>query len=379
MALFDMARKENVPIEAAHVNYHKRDTAQRDEDLVREYCKKYRIPFHLHDYEEGKYKGNFQANARKDRYLFFKEVCEENGLDEVLIAHQEDDLLETYLMQKEKKLGVSYYGLKERNVIEGVEVYRPLLSYTKKDLKEYCDTNHISYGIDESNLRDDYERNRIRHTKIEKMSEDQRNRLLNEIDHRNTAKQEHYERACEALYKEVYTIAQFKKIPYLKDYLSVHFPNRSSSFYEEMKRQLIESEHCLFEGRDVCFSKEYGKIYLFEKREDYSYVFETGKKLKDFKCPYFEIREEGEMIEQFSVNEEDYPLCIRNAGKGDQIVLRYGTKKVNRFFIDRKIPLKDRKTWPVVVNQKGEVIFIPMIGCDINHYCLKEYFFMLKL
>ena len=50
------------------------------------------------------------------------------------MAHQKDDLIETYLMQKERKLGVSYYGLRQSNTIKGVKVFRPLLSYTKKDL-----------------------------------------------------------------------------------------------------------------------------------------------------------------------------------------------------------------------------------------------------
>ncbi|MBQ1775583.1 MAG: tRNA(Ile)-lysidine synthetase, partial [Erysipelotrichaceae bacterium] len=49
MALFDMVRRSNAHIEAAHMNYHKRDTALRDEKIVRAYCERYDIPFHKKD------------------------------------------------------------------------------------------------------------------------------------------------------------------------------------------------------------------------------------------------------------------------------------------------------------------------------------------
>ena len=42
MALFDMARRYGISLVCLHVNYHKRDTAYRDEMIVARYCQKYR-------------------------------------------------------------------------------------------------------------------------------------------------------------------------------------------------------------------------------------------------------------------------------------------------------------------------------------------------
>ena len=378
MALFDMVRKKGVYIEAAHVNYHKRDSALRDERIVEEYCRCYGITFHKLDYDE-KTPGNFQAAARKARYAFFFRICEENGLDAVLVAHQEDDLIETYLMQKEKKLGVSCYGLKRENTIEGVNVERPLLEFSKKELLDYCRENDVPYGIDESNLENGYERNRIRHEVIEKMGGDKRRKLLAEIKERNLRKRKRYEKAQAALAGDSYSVSLFSRIPYLIDYLSVHFPHSSKNKLLEMKRQLIEAKRCVFIGEDICFSKEYGRIRRFNKTEDYTYVFSCFEELKGFLCPYFSLKEEGETIEGVGLREDDFPLTIRNAQKGDVIALRYGNKKVNRFFIDRKILLKERLSWPVMENQKKDIIFVPGIGCDIYHYCEKQKIFMVKL
>lgn len=379
MALFDMARRCGAYIEAAHMNYHKRDTALRDERIVKTYCERYDIPFHKKDFDETKFTGNFQAAARNARYDFFKEICEERRLDEVLIAHQKDDLIETYLMQKERKLGVSYYGLRQSNTIKGVKVFRPLLGYTKQDLLTYCKDHQISYGIDESNESDDYTRNKIRHHKIDKMSVQDKDALVAIIDEKNRKKEEHYRKACLALNKEKYTILQFKKVPYLKEYLFVHFDHPSASFIKEMKRQLLESKHAYFEGKDICLSKEYDQIFLFPKPKAFFYSFPNIESMFKGKNPYFCFKKEGEKIESICLQNTDFPITVRNAKENDAIALRFGTKKLNRFFIDRKIPMALRKMWPVVVNQKGGVIFVPAIGPDVNHYCEIPNVFMVKL
>ena len=159
----------------------------------------------------------------------------------------------------------------------------------------------------------------------------------------------------------------------------MHFPHSSKKRLAEIRRQLIESKRCFFAGEDICFSREYGRIYRFAKTEDYAYVFSCVEELKDFCCPYFCFREEGETIEGVKLQEDDFPVTVRNARAGDFITLRYGKKKVNRFFIDRKILLKDRLSWPLMENRKGDVIFVSGIGCDINHYCEKQKIFMVKL
>ena len=75
MALLDQLNKQGKDIVVAHVNYKHRDTADRDEKIVKEYCKKYDIPVRvLYPVHE---KGNFQAWARDVRYAFFEEVADE--------------------------------------------------------------------------------------------------------------------------------------------------------------------------------------------------------------------------------------------------------------------------------------------------------------
>ena len=380
MALLNMVREKGYAIEAAHVNYHKRKTADRDEKTVRVYCERYGIPFHRKDVYPKDVKGNFQAYARKVRYQYFANLCRRYHLDGVVTAHQQDDLLETFLMQKEKKLGVEYYGLKEETDIEGVRVLRPLLGYTKEELLAYCEEKKLDYGIDESNLTDVYARNRIRHHSKELLSEKERKQLLKEIEHKNKMKQKELERVSAYPEEASYTVKQFMKLPYLKTYLRMKFPHSSDRKLEEMIRQLKESEKCHFSQDRFHIVKEYGRIDVFTLTEEgYEYRFTSLKRMKKKEYGYFSLSDKGGPMEGVTLKEDDFPIIIRNAREKDHISMRYGKRKLNRFFIDAKIPLRKRLTWPVMVNREGNVILVPGIGCDRLHYSEKHNMFMIEL
>jgi excisionase family DNA binding protein len=49
-----------------------------------------------------------------------------------------------------------------------------------------------------------------------------------------------------------------------------------------------------------------------------------------------------------------------------------------KYFIDKKISKKDRLSYPIVLNNRQEVILVPGIGCDCNHYSNKHNLFVLK-
>ena len=379
MALLDIARKKNVYLEAAHMNYHHRDSADRDEKIVRKYCRKHNIKFHKADFCEDDNKGNFQENARNQRYSFFKKVCDKNDLDEVLVAHNMDDFIETYLMQKEKDLGVSYYGIRERNCINDVNVYRPLLNTEKIELEKYCIKNAIEYGIDESNLSDTYTRNRIRHNTVEKMSSNDKKDLYREVLEINKENDKRLKVSEKHLKGSSFDIEYFMNTPYLKLYLHKHFPDRSDKTISEMIRQFKQSRNCHFEGKDILLVKEYGFVSKSVPVTDYSYIFRKKKDMKIGKYGVFSISEKGNSFEGATINNDDFPLTIRNFKSGDKIEMRYGTKGINRFFIDNKIGYYERKMWPVVVNKENRVILVPGIGCDVDHYSEKHNFFVIKL
>ena len=378
MALLDIYRNSDSYIEVVHVNYHKRESAIEDEKLVRRYCRRYGIKFHLlDDYFDGK--GNFQAHARDVRYQYYADICRNNNLDGVLIAHHQDDLLETYIMQKEKNIGVDHYGLAKKITIKGIKVCRPLLNYTKQDLIDYCIENHIDFHIDETNLNDDYTRNRIRHRVIDRLSAIERKELLNEIRQSNKKKKEELKALKPYLVKNSYTYEEFVNIPFLNTYLRLLFPGKSERYYTEIIRQLKQDENYKFIKDDRYLVREYGYVNIFDKPVDYEYVFDNIDDLRCKKYDYFRIAKKGDSFHSATVSDDDFPVTIRNYRNNDYIVMNYGKKRINRFFIDNKISMKDRLSYPIVLNRDGSVILVPKIGCDRFHYSHKPNLFVIEL
>ncbi len=104
-------------------------------------------------------KGNFQNRAREIRYQIFRDLKRELDASMIVLAHHEDDQVETILQKIFRGSGPeTWQGMK---IWDG-ELFRPLLTVKKEQILDYCKTEAIPYRIDESNLRSEFARNMIR-------------------------------------------------------------------------------------------------------------------------------------------------------------------------------------------------------------------------
>lgn len=373
MALLDQLNKQGKDIVVAHVNYKHRDTADRDEKIVKEYCKKYDIPVRvLYPVHE---KGNFQAWARDVRYAFFEEVADEFDTKLLYVAHQMDDVIETYLFQKNRNMICDWYGLKEKSVRHGYQIVRPLLNFTKSELQQYCNDNGVSFGIDESNLTNHYTRNVIRHTQIEKMDRKEKEEWILKIQNENDfwqIKREGMEEFFKNWNNDVDALLNQKEAwlyldTFLFHSLCHHF---SRKYMEELCAQL--KGNVLIEIEDHLLERHNEKLYFMPSPKDVYYTL-NELEYKDYK--EFSIMNQGQTIESFSVEASDFPLVVRHVKVNDVISMRFGNKNVHRFFVDRKICKIYRKYWLVVENNAGKVIFVPGLGCDVEHYSQNQQFY----
>lgn len=380
MALLDMCYAAKIDIIAAHMNYLKRESADRDMQIVETYCKERNIPCHI-SFQREECTHNFQAFAREKRYHFYYELIKKYNAKGVLLAHQLDDVLETYLMQEHRHSIPEYYGIKETNTIMNCYVKRPLLEYTKQDLVCYCKEYDISYGEDESNYSRIYTRNRIRMDHINKMTYDEKLKLLEEIKCLNQEKETKQHQIIELYQLWNGEIAFLWELPLHQQealidmmiYETLH-EHVSKKEITQIRSQLSH-KHFRRKLHDYYIQSAYGKVMIVQEETKYSYVLEAISYLK---TPYFAICDHGEVIQGITLKECDFPLTIRNVEKEDKIKLRFGTKNIHRWFIDRKIPINERKMWPVVENAQGNIIFVPKIGCDIEHFSNNPTLFVIK-
>lgn len=387
MALLDMVYHLNKEIVVAHVNYKKRLSADRDQHIVEDYCRQRNIPFFVHiaKKHDG---GNFQNIARIERYDFFNKIMHQEKIKTLLVAHQKDDALETYLFKKKRNsLGESLSILESSNVF-GIHVFRPLLDYYRSELRDYCLKNNIPFGDDETNFTLDYERNRIRILVLGNLTLEQKDALVNKMNHDESEWQLKNEK-IKQIYNKIVVNKHFNyeayldldktlKALFLYRFININtFLTLNKHYLNEIIKQLDSKSNLKIDLGKFNLIKAYSDVYLMENKEviDYSY---TILNLEEMDTPYFKIKLSGEKKDGIYVSKEDFPLTIRNYRVNDKVRMKDYDKDVNRLFIDRKIDRQQRRLIPLVVNAKQEIILIPGIYRLYERKLLQSNIFVVK-
>lgn len=155
--------KCGLKVTALHVNHGLRSAADTESQYVADLCRALNIPSKIFFWTDDKPETGIEAAARAARYKFMTDWCHENGVDTLMLAHQADDQIETFLMNLGRGSGL--YGLAamaRESWRDGIKIVRPLLNIYRSELKKYCDDNGIKYFSDEMNDDEQYTRVRIR-------------------------------------------------------------------------------------------------------------------------------------------------------------------------------------------------------------------------
>ena len=113
-------------------------------------------------------KHSLETAGRHARHAFFARCAQVHRCDRVFLAHHADDQAETVLMNVLR--GSSLRGLGGMRSITEIQVgerrlvlLRPLLAYSREELRNYAAEHGVKYREDSSNQSGDFLRNRIRH------------------------------------------------------------------------------------------------------------------------------------------------------------------------------------------------------------------------
>lgn len=123
-----------------------------------------------------------EARARDARYAFLRKVQEEQGAAAIVTAHHQDDMLETAVLNLLR--GTGRRGLTSLGNAKGLR--RPLLNYTKKDIRTYAKEHDLLWREDSTNADDRYLRNYIRHNILTRFGAEAKAALLERIERART-------------------------------------------------------------------------------------------------------------------------------------------------------------------------------------------------
>ena len=180
MVLANLFLINNLNFSISHCNFQLRGKESDDDELfIKKWCsekniKLYNKKFSTEDYCKNN-KLTIQMGARELRYEWFSELIDKEKYDFIVTAHHIDDQLETFIINSIRGTGIDgLVGIPDKIN----KIIRPLLMCSKDQIKEYSKVNKINYREDSSNDKEDYLRNKIRHSVIPYLKSDDDNVLL---------------------------------------------------------------------------------------------------------------------------------------------------------------------------------------------------------
>lgn len=389
MSLLDFLYTQDYQVIVCHVNYHYRHDSDEDQQLVEMYCKQRNIPLHVKEIDNSeKHDGNFQMQARKERYRFYQDIGTLNYTNKVILAHHKDDVIETILMQLKRNNTEGYLGIQEISEVFSMIVYRPLLSTSKVSLYAYCKEHQVPYHEDYTNFETDFTRDYIRNVVLPSYTKKQKEELVVKADKHNQRYLQE-EEAMKPYYQQYvnqgkicyqqFNDKQLNKMLYFMLKQHIYPPYISKSLLTEIKKELQSKKPNIELSLPVnsLFIKEYDNMYVLNDKQVTGYCLKYSRLVYD-KQEHFYLSLSGHINEGVYVTKKDFPLTIRTFKPSDEIVTSGGTKKVARLFIDYKVPRQQRKIWPIVERFDGTIILIPHIAKNIGYLYTKPNMFVVK-
>ena len=376
----------DIEVVCAHVNHNTGRSGQLEEQqYVKRFCKNHNITFETMTIEEYG-DDNFENEARNIRYNFFESVVLKYNANYLMTAHHGDDLIETIMMRMVRGSNLKgYSGFKKIVEMDNYKIVRPLISYTKKELEEYNEENNVKYFIDATNSSDKYTRNRYRkyllpflksedvnvHHKFLKFSENlnsacnfinkERDKALKRVLLEDSIVIDKFLLEDEYIQREIlyYLLSEF-----YQDDLILLGDKHINLLLELMKSKKANSSINL--PNDVVANKYYN---MLELKRDISEITSYEIELDEYAT-----LPNGHVIERVldtsdnsnytcRLNSRDIalPLIARTRKIGDKMYVKGmdGSKKIKDIFINSKIKLEERDSWPIVLDSKNRIVWVP--------------------
>ncbi len=153
-----IAQRGGVELTAVHVNHQLNPAADAWARFCRTLCRGYGIPLSVKKVEV-KRGNSLEASARAARYSVYAGV----KCDAIALAHNQDDQVETLLLQLLRGSGVKGVSAMPEFRIEKPALLRPLLDVPRSEIVAYARARKLAWVEDDSNADTAFDRNFLRH------------------------------------------------------------------------------------------------------------------------------------------------------------------------------------------------------------------------
>lgn len=383
-------QKRQIRLTALHVNHMIRESeAERDENFCQSFCEAREIPFVSYSANipalAAEQKNGLEETARNERYRILREYAEKEKFDRIATAHNATDNLETLLFHLVR--GMSVHGAGGIHPIRG-NLIRPLLPFKKEEIVLYAQENSLPYVTDSTNADTAYTRNDIRHNVLPHLYRINPEAHAAALRFAESAREddaalyrlaEPY-RACE----DVHTLARLETAILSRVLLIKIAETVNNEISEKHLSALVdkirEADKGSFCGRlslpgkitvvitydTLAFKRDQRKTKLPEEKSERLILKPDTDCLFAGRYRIRLVDEENEPpppdASAMTVRINKEALCgalyLRTRQEGDRYIMGGMTRKIKKMLCDRKVPLEDRQTLPILCDDKG-ILFVP--------------------
>lgn len=392
--LLEIKEEYDLKIIVSHVNHGLRGVeAKRDEDFVKKLSQEHDLIYEVKHIDMVGYAKEHSLTCeeagRKLRYEFFEELKDKYNANEVCIAHNKNDVVETMLLNMFRGCGLD--GLESIPLRRDFYV-RPILIFDKTEILSYLKDNNISYVDDSTNFTNDYKRNLIRNEVLPFIEKNFNSNIISSMSRLSDIAKEnnvYLDKLVSNKYNELVLknkinkeafnqLDHYEKTLILRKFLKEnlgYLENISKDNIEEMidlitkesgKKYDINAGYYLINDFDVtCLKHSYDKA----SDEKISLDFKLDRVYNVYGNKFKFVLSDKILSKKYI----DYDLLsdklsIRNKRDGDRFnpFGMKGSKKLKDYFVDKKVPSEDRGK-VLLLTDGEEIVYI--FGYDIaNKY-----------
>ncbi len=150
------------------VDHGLRSGSAKEAALTQEWAREWGFSAHVLSWRGRKPRANIEEKARMARYALMGDWCKAEGADTLFLAHTQDDQAETFLLRLGRGSGVDgLSAMRPRGAFPiagyaGVELVRPLLNFSRAELRLFLKNRGARWLEDPMNDELRFARTRIR-------------------------------------------------------------------------------------------------------------------------------------------------------------------------------------------------------------------------
>lgn len=395
-ALYELREELGIELIVAHLDHRMRPGSHRDAQFVAELAASLKLPLISREMDvPGLIKAEKRSpeeGARIARYRFLAEAAGERQANVVALGHTMSDRVETFFLNLLRGAGLE--GLAGMPPVRhecDTRYVRPLVACSRDEILSFLRERRLRYREDPTNRDLRYARNRVRWELLPLLQELSPGALesISRASEAARLAHEHFQRHVEEAWPDlavqetddeivlkreelltldgiVQTYAVREAIRRVRGDLSGIEAAHLEAALDGIRKPRSGTEATLPGGLRLIVEGDRFLITRKEKGARAPYCFELS--LGACELPKIGWRFELEVLEgdrppppedpleaHFDFDTIARPLCVRNRRPGDRFrpVGLGGTKKLQDYFVDEKIPREKREEIPLVCDKQG--------------------------